>query len=248
MWSQGFDSRIQATQIRSKGISFPFTAITLFLDAFNVHRCEIVFGRGQSPHWTVNLRCGQNGVPNSDLTICRVAGHAVPFVTHQAGSTKYAINLFLHTATPEAKHRDKGHVRVRMRIKIILPASFIQVFELLSRLGVHRVNDCLLIRKIGYRRAFECGLRCGFSPHEHVQSGLQRFIVTGHRTGLKHISCHRYKAVSCTGQVHFQSVFPVVHIIDSLVIRKVRRQLKKTAQACSRRGAFEIRIRENGDD
>ena len=84
------------------------------------------------------------------------------------------------------------------------------------------MSDHLLIGEIGYRRAFEARTALCLALHECIQYRLQRLVISGYSTGTIHITCDSYKAVSCSGKIHLQSMLSVVHVVDGLVVGEVR--------------------------
>ena len=107
--------------------------------------------------------------------------------------------------------------------------------------------DYLLVRKVG-AGFYTISLHPVCPAHEGIQGILQCLIIPGNRPCAVYVSCHRHKAVCGTGQIDFQSVLPVVDVVHSLIIGKIRRETEKAAQTCARGRSFKIGIRKEGHD
>jgi len=104
-----------------------------------------------------------------------------------------------------------------------------------------------------FTRFFICKVRArldGFSdcpagmPHEGVQAVLQRIVIPGYGARFEHVTCDRHKAVGHAGKIDFQSMFPVVDVVDGLVVGKIRGEPEESAETGTARGFFKIDVRK----
>ena len=90
----------------------------------------------------------------------------------------------------------------------------------------------LIICQIG-NRLDSVSLQGCAALHEGFQHTGERFRIQRDLSCFEHITCDRHKPVRCTGQIHFQAILSIVDVVHRLVIRKVRCQPEKAAEALS---------------
>ena len=182
---------------------------------------KLLLCRAEIPDWDIDGVVGCHSISDCNLTVGAVPGPSVPLLTHKARGPENAVDLLLHVSAPESQDGHQCHIRIRLAIVALFPMAFIQHLKLFTRFRTRCVFDHSVVIQIG-AGFYTAPLHPVCPAHKGIQRILQRLVIPGNRTRAIHITRHRHETVCGTRQVNLQTMLPVVDVVHSLVIGKIR--------------------------